>query len=619
MNRIKELEQVIKEAKLQYYNKGYSPLSDKEYDELIEELEQLDPDNSLLKMVGAPVEGRERKLPAYLASLKKIKAEDAEKELPKWIRNYPGPYIISQKLDGDSSVAQYRFTSMKAAPTIQLSSRGDGKEGMDIDHLVQYLQLPKLPYRKGGYLMRGELICTRDDFSAGLIPGKNVRNAVSGLMKDLKPDPAVAKLIHFVVYDLIEPRMGKKEALEQLTQWGFEVAPYSVVDSISGEQLESLLHDQYENSPYDIDGLVVEDDSEVHNIVSDENPKYAFAYKSNAVFDIREVTVLGVEWNESKDRYLAPRVLYEPTALGGTIMQAATAYNGKFVLTMGIGTGARITVIRSGNVIPKVISVVTPAKPTLPTVAWHWSKNETFMIADERSIDGLIAELVFFCKKLELDFLAIGTVTKLVHAGIDTIIKLTLLKRNQLNGIDGIGSILADKLMLSIGNIKQRGLVPLVAASNLMGRGVGVRRLEPVFEVFPDLLTNPRSVDELRSIKGIGPELAQSIHFGIPAVVSFLNAIDYPYKEEKKQEPAPVENGRLGGKRIVFSGFRDDKDKTLTKAIEQEGGKVEEGVNKNTSLVVTKENGEETNKTKKADQYGITVLSRAQFEQQYLS
>ena len=156
---------------------------------------------------------------------------------------------------------------------------------------------------------------------------KNPRNLVSGLVnsKTLKKD--IAKYLDFIAYEVIEPRELNNTA--KLQELGFKTPNYTITDSISMEYLDKMLDKFKEESPYEIDGIIITDLSNLHPVNQKGNPDYAFAFKKN--INPTRTTVKQVIWVISKHGYLKPRVELEPIELGGTTIKYATAFNAKYI------------------------------------------------------------------------------------------------------------------------------------------------------------------------------------------------------------------------------------------------------------------------------------------------
>ena len=111
-------------------------------------------------------------------------------------------------------------------------------------------------------------------------------------------------------------------------------------------------------------------------IVNDKYPKYSFAFKMVLSDQMAESIVTDVIWTPSKDGLLKPRVQYEPVIIGDSTLEFATAHNADFIRKNKIGIGAVIQIIKSGDVIPKIQKVITPAETAkMPTIPYKWNKT----------------------------------------------------------------------------------------------------------------------------------------------------------------------------------------------------------------------------------------------------
>ena len=154
------------------------------------------------------------------------------------------------------------------------------------------------------------------------------------------------------------------------------------------------------------------------------NPLHAFAFKMIISEQIAEAKVVNVLWTPSKDGYLKPRVQIEPITLGGVKIEYATGFNAKFIVDNNIGLGALITIIRSGDVIPHILSVVVPSdKPMLPTVPYEWNDSHVDFILTDISDDKIVKEknITGFFKIIGVDGLGPGNVKRIINSGYDSI------------------------------------------------------------------------------------------------------------------------------------------------------------------------------------------------------
>jgi NAD-dependent DNA ligase len=166
-----------------------------------------------------------------MASMDKIKPDT--NALASWTSTYRGPYVLSCKLDGVSGL--YMCDNAK---TCKLYTRGNGIVGQDISHLISVLRLPKL---EKGTAVRGEFIIPKDVFKTKYSAEfANARNLVSGIINRKTVDQK-AKDLHFVTYEVIEPKMKPSDQMKMLEKLGHTVVMHRTVDSLTNEYLSELI------------------------------------------------------------------------------------------------------------------------------------------------------------------------------------------------------------------------------------------------------------------------------------------------------------------------------------------------------------------------------------------
>jgi DNA ligase (NAD+) len=616
-----EIVKILKAASDAYYHEGQPLMSDDMFDLIKDYLQKIAPKNPYLKKIGAdvPKDAESKvKLPYWMGSLDKIR--DDPKAVDKWAAAYPGEYVVSDKLDGNSGMLV-----VDAAGTRTLYSRGDGKVGQNLSHLLPVIRgIPEqLP---NNIAVRGELIISRKDWKTIEHLGANARNMVAGVMHAKKPDARVASTVRFVAYEFLSDKSAPEDGLCSLASLGFEVVHHVHTKDITMESLSDELIRRRRESPFEIDGIVVYHNA-YHKLASGSNPKYAFAFKSILTHDEAEVVVSHVEWNVSKDGYIKPIIHFiDPVVLAGAKISKATGINGAFIEKNVIGPGSRVVIIRSGDVIPKVQRVLSAAangKPSLPTdIAYKWTDTHVDIVADGAvaSDDVILKQMEHFVSTLDIKHVASGVLRKLFDGGIDTIPKLSKVTTDQLLSMDGFQQTSAKKVADSISKtIKEASCEDLMVASNAFGRGLGKRKIETVVAKFPlaKLMVETPSVADLTSIEGIGAATAKSFIAGLPEFRTFVVSIGREDCGKKKASPAKKEDPKtLAGLTFVFTGFRN---KDWEAAVTAAGGKMGSSVSKNTSVVVATDVNEDSTKLTKARELGVRIISKETFQKEFMN
>ena len=615
-----QLSAIIEKANQKYYCDEEPILTDSEYDLIREYVLEQYPDNLIAKEghTKCEVEGSKKKvkLPYELWSMDKIKpSSDAIK---KWLKKYKGPYVVSAKLDGISAL----YVNMDEGP--KLYTRGNGTYGQDISHLI-----PKLIKKNiKEVAIRGEIIIDKNKFKEKYSKKfANPRNFVAGIVNKKTVDLDILKDLDFVAYEVISPSMKPAEQMKYLDELYekkniSEPVKYQVEKKISNEKLSEILTEWRNDYKYEIDGVIV-----VNNEIyprPKKNPEYAFAFKMVISEQVAETKVVNVIWTPSKDGYLKPRVQIEPVNLGGATLEYATGFNAKFIEDNSIGVGAIIIVIRSGDVIPHIVSVIEPAtKIKFPDVPYKWNDTHVDIILDNKDDDTIVREknIVAFFKNLEVEGLGPGNVKKLMKTGYDTVAKILAMNLENYLEVDGFKIKTAEKLFNGIkSKVEKASLVQIMAASNVFGRGFGEKSLNKIFEKYPNILKNDESkkdkVEQLITVDGVAKITAEKFVEKIPEFLKFLKDGNLDYKLDEKELDKELDKDldkdhELYGKKIVLTGFRD---KNLLDRLKKIGAEPSGSVTKNTFAVIVKDKDEDTGKADQARKLGIKIMTIDEFE-----
>jgi NAD-dependent DNA ligase/DNA polymerase/3'-5' exonuclease PolX len=620
----KDLTEMVVTANDAYYNTKIPLLTDNEYDIVREYAEKKYPANEAIKQVGAPIEKNKVTLPYNMPSMDKIKPDT--NALANWMGKYKGPYVLSCKLDGVSGMYSTE------GPEPKLYTRGDGKVGQDITHLLRVLKLPVKKAGEPGIVVRGEFIIPKRLFEEKYAAQfANPRNLVSGIVNSKTLDDKTRDL-HFVTYEVINPPMKTGDQMAKLKELGHEVVQNRMEQTLTNERLSETLLDWRANYEYEIDGVIVADNN-LHPRV-DGNPDHAFAFKMVISDQMAEAKVVDVLWNPSKNGYLKPRVQIEPIRLGGVTIEYATGFNGSFIETNKIGVGAVIQIIRSGDVIPHIKSVTTPAETAkMPDAPYHWTDTHVDIILDNVSEDATVREknITAFFTGIEVDGLSSGNVKRIMKAGYDTIPKVLKMKKADFEEVEGFKGKMVEKIYNGIRDkIEKASLLTIMAASNMFGRGIGERKIKPMLEAYPDILTRKESKEQkmtmLMGIKGIGNENAKSFVEHIDEFMAFLKDCGLesklnsppivPEKLENKMTETLDTTHPLYQKHIVMTKVRDA---TIIEGLKKVGGVLDDNVGKNTFALVVKSKDDVSNKTKYAVEHNIPMFTPAEFISKYMS
>ena len=608
----RRLNSILEEANKAYYNK--KPLmTDGEYDIIKDYVEEEYPANTVVKNIGAPVDKEKVALPYFMASMDKIKPDTGA--IDKWKAKYKGPYVMSAKLDGISGL----FSTEGDTP--KLYTRGNGKVGQDISYLIPHLGLPvDVP----GMTIRGELLIKKSTFEKKYkATFSNARNLVAGIVNSKTGNQDKYADLDFVVYEVIVPELKPSEQMEYITSLS-NVIPVVMETraTVDNDYLSEKLIAWRGGYEYEIDGVIVVNDKVYPR--TEKNPKHAFAFKMVLSDQVVEAKVVNVLWTPSKHGLLKPRIQIEPVKIGGAKIEFATAFNGGFVEEKRIGVGAVVRLVRSGDVIPHILAVVTPAeKPLMPDVPWTWTDTHVDIILTEYADSDLVREKMIagFYKGLEVDGLGPGNVKKLVNAGYNTIAKVGNMTLDNFLDIEGFKTKTATKIHDSIQTkLQGASLEKLMGVSGIFGRGLGEKKAVAVLEVYPNILTDTGTTqdiaEKLRNVEGLAAKSAARLAEKIPQFVLLMTELGLEDKLNAGAHPVQYdETNPLYGKRIVMTGFRD---KELEKQIKATGAKLGSAISKSTDMVIVKSLEDITGKAEKAQKMDVPLITAEAFTTQYL-
>lgn len=585
---IQDVRAFIDAASDAYYNTEAPEVSDDIFDKVQEILWERDPISA--KGVGAAVRGQKTRLPFWMGSMDKLKDEKA---LRKWIsRHHEKDIVVSDKLDGVSAL-YYRGV---------LYSRGDGRYGQDISHLLPCLRLPDVPKT---IAVRGELLLPRHSF-------QRARNVVSGAVNSKGLDPRVCAELCFVSYELITTEtLAPAHQIDELRRLGFRTVESVCLQpgDVTIQSLTERLLRRKSECEFDIDGLILASNIKYERC-KDGNPKYAVAFKVNA--DAKQTTVKNIEWNVSKDGILIPRIEFEPVEFDGVVVRYCTGHNARFIVENKVGPGSVVMIVRSGEVIPYLQAVVKPTGPELPPpeLGYEWDPNNVHLVISSGDV---VKQIVHFLKIIGVKHMDSKGVERLVAHGLDSIGRIIRATVPDIVKIDGIQTTSAERFISQVqACLHSADIATLMVASNQFSRGLGKKKIQQLLDGIPNLLErheeNALTVDQIEAIHGFSHTLGKLVLESIPRFLRWLseNGIKRPQKRSTPHLDDARRSPPLEGKKIVFSGFRDAE---LEAHLESQGAVIVSSISKKTDMLVVKDKSQSTSKTLKAYELAIPVVS----------
>lgn len=363
--RIIELEKLIRIHSSIYYEGlsnycGIQPISDDEFDNLVNELTELDPDNKLISSTGFEhffVSDKEKVVHEYGP----IEGINKKPKNPAFYKNYAHEsYCLSPKLDGSSVIIYYNNGKLIAA-----LSRGNGTTGTNIiDVISQLSSIPKTIRYYDKLVLRGELI--------NISAEGNIRNQSNGFImrKGYKITEEDNDSFKFVPYNILNKSLTRDEETELIHKLGFIQIPRATMtyDELDGLWLEDS---GYLNIIDELSTLVIDDVAyqlPIDGIIFEKNdqsfkkegtniftrPMIAFKLDSTS----EKTTVIGHKWKVSPYGKVFPTVLLDKVDLEGANVKKSSGGSYQYLLDKGLGIGAEVIVVRSGGVIPYIKEIV---------------------------------------------------------------------------------------------------------------------------------------------------------------------------------------------------------------------------------------------------------------------
>ena len=630
-----------------YYVLDKPEITDAEYDALMRRLQELEtrhpnlitPDSPSQRVGGKPREGFVKvRHSSPMLSLDNALNEDEMREFDRRVRDLlgrdPFEYVAELKLDGLSMAAHFREGRFEQAVT-----RGDGLVGEDVTENARTIRSMPLKVRTDlpALEARGEVILPRKSFEKlnaereqqQLSLFANPRNAAAGALRALEPSVTAARqLDYFAYFLLVEGQFyypSHWESLEALNKLGFKVNLFRKKCANLDELLEFYRHweSKRETLPYEIDGVVVKVDSVKQQLAlgwTAKAPRWAIAFKFAA--HQAETAIQDIQVYVGRTGALTPVAFLKPVNLAGVTVSRASLHNEDEIGRLGVEIGDRVLVERSGDVIPKVVRVISQGAERRPfRMPKHCPVCGGEIVREEgeaasRCINTncparLQQSILHFAARGVMDIDGMGDVLvdQLVSRGMvndvsDIYFKLTTEKLMEL---DRMGRKSAEKVIKNIDRSRQQ---PLPRVLNGLGIPfVGERTAQILAETFGSLdALIDADEEKLQQAEEVGPKVSESIRqfFHEPhnrALVERLRKAGLTFQHEVRQKS----RGLLAGKTFVLTGTLQNIARDDAKArIESAGGKVTGSVSKKTDYLVA--GVDPGSKLDKANSLGIPVI-----------
>ncbi|WP_455591619.1 NAD-dependent DNA ligase LigA [Bacteroides sp.] len=655
--QINELRAALHQHNYNYYVLNAPEISDKEFDDLMHKLQELElehpeykDENSPTMRVGSDINKNFTQI-AHKYPMLSLANTYSETEVTDFYErtrralNEEFEICCEMKYDGTSISLTYENGKLIRAVT-----RGDGEKGDDVTDNVKTIRSIPLVLHGDNYPqsfeIRGEILMPWTIFEE-LNQEKeareeplfaNPRNAASGTLK-LQNSSIVAsrKLDAYLYYLLGEglPFDGHYENLQEAAKWGFKISPLMRKCRTLEEVFEFINYWDVErkNLPVATDGIVLKVNSlkQQKNLgFTAKSPRWAIAYKFQAERALTRLNM--VTYQVGRTGAITPVANLDPVQLSGTIVKRASLHNADIIEGLDLHIGDMVYVEKGGEIIPKITGVDTSARFMIGEKvkfithcpecgsklvryegeAAHYCPNET---ACPPQIKGKIEHFISR-KAMNIDGLGPETVDLFYRIGlIKNTADLYTLTADDIKGLDRMGEKSAENIIKGIEQSKQVPFERVIFALGI--RFVGETVAKKIAKSFKDIeeLENA-SLEKLVSLDEIGEKIAQSIlnYFGNSSNRELVNRLkEAGLQLYRTEEDLSGHSDKLAGLSIVISGvFTHHSRDEYKDLIEKNGGKNVGSISAKTSFILAGENIGPA-KLEKATKLGVRIMNEEEF------
>ncbi|MCB4755732.1 MAG: NAD-dependent DNA ligase LigA [Elusimicrobia bacterium] len=659
---INALREQIRRHDTLYYVLDRPEISDREYDRLFARLKELEakypqlstPDSPTQRVAGQPVSAfGQVKHRVPMLSLDNTYSGD---EITAWadrihktLQDEKVAYILNPKIDGLSLSLIYENGLLTKAAT-----RGDGETGEDVTSNARTIKsIPlKLQSKKGPgkfpkiLEIRGEVYMTLKDFrkmnealeNTGQETFANPRNAAAGSLRQKDPRITAQRPLKFFAHSYADTGGGDPtfkrytDFLDYCEEIGIPVAkPFEVEPT-----LERIIKrcEKWEAErdlwPYEIDGVVIR----LNDLLQQKelgttarSPRWAIAYK----FHARQATtkIRNVEHSVGRTGVITPTAQLEPVECGGVTISSATLHNYEEVERLGVKIGDTVLIERAGDVIPKVLRVLTPKRtgdeksikvPThCPACGGAVAKEENEVAVRCVNLNcpaQLERSLIHFASREAMDIEGLGeaVVAQLVQRGwVKDLADIFGLKKEDFLTLELFAEKKAENLLAAIEKAKHRPLERFLYGLGI--RNVGEKAAALLAERLKSLdAVAAANEEELTRVPDVGPIVARSIRefFDHKRIKDTLRKLKEHGVRSLYEEPERIQSSEIDGKTIVFTGELKSLSRTEAEKLARlAGGKATGSVSQKTDFVVVGESP--GSKATKAKELGVKILTEEAF------
>ena len=640
--RMRELVELLNRARRAYEQENTEIMSNYEYDQLYDELQGLEQElNTTLASSPTINVGYE-----VLSELPKERHErpmlslDKTKDVER-LKEFLGEQkaMISWKLDGLTIVLTYRNGELEKAVT-----RGNGEVGEVITNNAKvFKNIPlRIPYT-GELVLRGEAVIGYKDFAKinDEIEDvdaryKNPRNLCSGSVRQLNNEITAQRNVRFYAFTLVRAdgvdfHNSRLYQMDWLREQGFDVVEHHPVTRETIEDEVKWFADHIEKNDIPSDGLVLVYDDIAYGEslgATAKFPRDSFAFKW--ADEIRETTLLEIEWSPSRTGLINPVAVFEPVELEGTTVSRASVHNISIMEELELGVGDRIQVYKANMIIPQIAENLTrsgvrdipKACPVCGGETRINMENETktLVCTNPKCQAKHVKSFALFVSRdaMNIEGLSEATLEKFIMNGfIKDFTDIFHLDRyeEEIKAMDGFGEKSYLNLQAGIQKARVTTLPRLVYSLGIPN--IGIANAKMICRALgndPERVMNA-TADELAEISGVGDVIAGTYvqYFADEEHREIFRKLLAEVEIPKEDEPEGGQN--LAGVNFVITGsvqhFANRGE--VKEEIERRGGKVTGSVTSKTNYLINNDVNSTSSKNRKARELGIPIISEEEF------
>ncbi len=554
-------------------------------------------------------------------------------DLLKWIERVEKHvsevrYYCEPKYDGASLNLIYENGHL-----VQAITRGDGSVGEEVTQNAKTIRSIPLQIAYREFIeIRGEVVIFKEEFERinaerserGETLFANARNAAAGSLRQLDSKITARRNLVFLPYGIGSNTLdipSLNERMDFVYKQGFKAAPMRLTCK-TAEEIE-LFYERMKTSRDDfemmLDGMVVK----VNEIAAQErlgytvkSPRWAIAYKFPAVEKI--TTVIDIVLQVGRTGVVTPVAVVEPTEIDGVVVERATLHNFDEIERKDIRLYDKVIILRSGDVIPKIIKVLIHERPRDSQVierpkycpVCHSELLDEGVLIKCQNLDcsaRVVNAIVYFASKpcLNIDGLGEKIVDTLYRNGLVRSVKdLFFLTLEKLTALEGFKEKKSNNLLLAIERCKGCECWRFVNALGI--EHIGEVASKALCERFGLRLLEAKK-EEITALEGFGEEMAESVMEFIRVNKERMQEL-YAIIQPRSPEPrASVAENPFKGKTVVLTGAMSEPRPKIKAMLERLGAKVSGSVSKKTDYLIFGDDA--GSKYDKARALGVTTLS----------